>query len=119
MATTNLWLFRLCLSWADPVVRAKLSEPVARLHPSLQAAFRARLVTLPEDIEVLSMGELAWPMAELCVRHRTYGRHLSPATAEALAAAWRLRGGIAVSRADVDPSLEAAARTDGIEFHVL
>lgn len=119
LATTNLWLFRLSLCWADPDVRARLSEPVSRLPPALQAAFRSRLVSLPEDIELLPMGELAWPMAELCVRHGTYGRHLSATSAEALAAAWRLRGGIAVSGAAVDPGLEAAARADGIELHVL
>lgn len=119
LATTNLWFFRLSLSWADPEVRAKLSEPVARLAPSVQAAFRSRLVALPKDVEVLSMKELVWPMAELCVRHRNYGRRLSAMAAEALATAWRHRGGIAVSRADVDPNLEGAARADGIPFHVL
>lgn len=119
LATTSLWLFRLCSSWADPKVRARLSEPVARLRPSLQAAFRSRLVALPENIEVLSLADLARPAAELSVRHRTYGRSLSTTTAEALAAAWHLRGGIAVSRDDLDPNLEAAARADGVEFHVL
>jgi hypothetical protein len=38
---------------------------------------------------------------------------------EALAAAHQLRAAIAVSRADVGPNLQAAARSDGIEFHVL
>jgi hypothetical protein len=119
LATTNLWRFRLYLSLADPEVRSKLSEPVARLPPSLQASFRSRVTALPHDIEVLPFDELAWPMAELTVRHRTYGRRLSPTTAEALAAAWRFRGGIAVSGNDVDPVLEVAARADGIKFHIL
>jgi hypothetical protein len=118
-ATTNLWRFRLYLSLADPDVRAKLSEPVARLPPSLQASFRSRITALPQDIEVLPFDELAWPMAELTVRHRTYGRRLSATMAEALAAAWRFRGGIAVSGSAVDPTLEAAARADGIKFHIL
>jgi len=119
VATTSLWLFRLCSSWADPKVRRKLSSPVGGLPPSFQAAFRSRLVSLPDEIEVLSSRELAWSMAELSVRHRAYGRDLPVTMAEALAAAWRLRGGIAVCGADVDPNLKAAARADGIEFHTL
>ncbi len=39
--------------------------------------------------------------------------------AEALAAAHELHAAIAVSRQDVGPSLEAAAKYDGIAFHIL
>lgn len=40
IATTGLWLFRLCSSLADPNVAGKLSAPVAALPEVLQAAFR-------------------------------------------------------------------------------
>jgi hypothetical protein len=119
LATTGLWLFRLSSSLANPSVAGRLSGPVAALPPSLRAAFRAQLVALPDDITLLSLRELAWPMAELQARHRSQGRTLSAAMAEALAAAHRLGAAIAVSRHDVGPNLKAAAEADGVAFHVL
>lgn len=119
VATTGLWLFRLSRSFADPRVVGKLSAPVAGLPVELQEQFRAHLTALPDDIEVLHLRNLAWPMAEMQHRHRALGHHLSAAMVEALAAARALNGGIAVSADDVGPGLRAAAETDGIDFHVL
>ena len=119
VATTGLWLFRLCSSFADPTVAGKLSGPVASLPEDLQGRFRAQLVALPPSIEVLSLRDMAWPMALLQTRHRASGRSLSAAMVEALAAAHRLGQGIAVSRNDVGPNLRAAAEADGVAFHVL
>ena len=119
LATTGLWLFRLSASFAEPSVLGKLSAPVASLPEELQARFRSQLVSLPPEIEVLPMRDLAWPMAELQRRHRTQGHRLSAAMVEALAAAHRLGAGIAVSTHDVGPNLRAAAKTDGIDFHIL
>jgi hypothetical protein len=119
VATTGLWLFRLCSSFADPRVIGKLSAPVAGLPDELQAQFRSQLIALPSDIGVVSMRELAWPMAELQARHREGGRTLSGAMVEALAAAHHLGTGIAVAATDVGPDLRAAAEADGIAFHVL
>jgi hypothetical protein len=119
IATTGLWLFRLCSSFADPTVAGKLSGPVAALPDELQAAFRWQLTALPPEIEVLPMRDLAWLMAELQSRHRAEGRALSAAMVEALAAAHRLSGGIAVSTQDVGPNLRAAAESDGVAFHIL
>jgi len=119
IATTGLWLFRLSSSYADPRVRRKLSAPVASLSPDLQAAFRARLTALPDQIEVIAMRQLAWPMAELQRRHRARGHNLSAAMVEALAAAHQLQANIAVSMNDAGPHLRAAAVDDGIGFHVI
>ncbi len=119
LATTGLWLFRLSSSLADPAVVGKLSAPVSGLPAELQAEFRAQLAALPADIEVLHLRALAWPMAELQHRHHALGHRLSAAMVEALAAAHQLRAGIAVSKADVGPGLQAAANHDGIDFHVL
>lgn len=119
VATTGLWLFRLCSSFADPSVMGKLSTPVATLPEDLKARFRSRLVELPATIEVLGLREMAWPMALLQTRHRAEGRSLSAAMVEALAAAHRLGRAIAVSRKDVGPNLRAAAEADGVRFHVL
>ncbi len=119
VATTGLWLFRLCASFADPSVVGKLSRPVISLPEDMQARFRAQLVELPATIEVLGLREMAWPMALLQARHRSEGRALSAAMVEALAAAHRLGRAIAVSRNDVGPNLRAAAEADGVAFHVL
>jgi len=119
VATTGLWLFRLCSSFADPAVVGKLSRPVASLPEDLQARFRAQLVALPPSIEVLSLRDMAWSMALLQTRHRGGGRSLSAAMVEALAAAHRLGRAIAVSHDDVGPNLRAAAEADGVAFLVL
>ena len=119
IATTGLWLFRLLSSFADPKVRGKLSGPVAALPTHLQASFRSQVVALPSEIEVLSLRDLAWPMAELQASHRAAGRNLSAAMVEALAAAHRLGASIAVSQVDVGPNLRAAAEVEGLTFHVL
>ena len=119
VATTGLWLFRLCSSFADPTVVGRLSGPVASLPEVMQAHFRAQVVALPASIEVLSLRDMAWPMALLQTRHRAGGRSLSAAMVEALAAAHRLGQAIAVSRNDVGPNLQAAAEADGVAFHVL
>ncbi len=119
VATTGLWLFRLCSSFADPSVVGKLSRPVASLPEDMQARFRSQLVQLPATIDVLGLREMAWPMALLQIRHRSEGRALSAAMVEALAAAHRLGRAIAVSAHDVGPNLRAAAEADGVAFHVL
>jgi hypothetical protein len=119
LATTGLWRFRLCSSFADPVASGRLSAPVASLPAELQAEFRAQLTALPAEVTVLPMRDIAWLMAELQTRHKSAGRGLSAAMAEALAAAHRLGVGIGVSRVDVGPKLRDAAEADGIPFHVL
>ncbi len=119
LATTGLWLFRLSSSFADPRVVGKLSAPVMGLPAELQERFRAHLTAVPDNIGVLPLRQLAWPMAQMQHRHRALGHHLSAAMVEALAAAHALDAGIAVSRDDVGPGLRAAAEHDGIDFHVL
>jgi len=119
IVTTGLWLFRLCASFAEPTVVGKLSAPVATLPGEVQTRFRAQLISLPDEVHVLSLRDLSWPMAELQQRHRSEGRPLSAAMVEALAAAHRLHADIAVSERDVGPNLRDAARSDGIAFHVL
>lgn len=108
-----------CASLADPIVSGKLSAPVADLPADLQSRFLSRLAELPDDVAVISMRELSWPMAELQQRHRAAGRPMSAAMVEALAAAHRLHAGIAVSKHDIGSNLRAAARADGIAFHTL
>ena len=118
-ATTGLWLFRLSSAWAHPDIIGKLTTPVAALPAEQQERFVDRLVELPDEIEVLPLRQLSWPMARLRHRHGAAGRRLSAAMAEALAAARALGAEIAVSRHDVGPGLEAAAEHDQVAFHIL
>ena len=119
LATTGLWLFRLCSSLADPTVAGKLSAPVSALPADANARFRAQLTALPDEIEVLSMRQISWSMAMLQQRHRDAGRAMSAAMFEALASAHHLDAGIAVSKHDIGPNLRAAAEADGIAFLAL
>jgi len=119
IATTGLWLFRLCASFANPDVARKLSGPVAGLPPDVQDRFRAQVLALPVEIEVLPFRELAWTMAVLQQRHRCEGRGMSAAMVEAIAAAHQLNAGIAVSTSDVGSNLRDSAIADGIAFHIL
>ncbi len=119
LATTGLWLFRLSSSFAAPGPVGKLSAPVKTLAASMQEQFRAQLVSVPPEIEILHLRDLAWSMAGLQHRHRPLGHQLSAAMVEALAAAHTLGADIAVSKHDVGPNLRAASLQDGISFHVL
>ena len=119
MATTGLWLFRLSSAWAALSVVGKLTGPVAARSADKQELFRARLVALPDEIEVLPVRPLAWPMALLQYRYRSEGRPLSAAMAEALAAAQAVGGAIAVSGMEVGPNLKAAAEHDCVPFNIL
>jgi hypothetical protein len=119
VATTGLWLFRLSSSWAAPEIAGKLSAPVAALPLEQQDRFRSQLMALPDDIGLLPLRRLAWPMAQLQHRHRIQGRPLSAAMAEALGAAQAFGAAIAVSHYDVGPNLKAAAEHDRVPFHVL
>lgn len=114
-----MWLFRLASALAAPEVVGRLTIPVAALPEEQQDRFRATLVALPEEIQVLPLRQLAWPMAQLQHRHRTEGRPLSAAMTEALAAAQALSAEIAASRHDVGQNIKAAAEHDGVAFRAL
>ena len=119
VATTGLWLFRLCSSLADPEVAGKLAALVSGLPADVQDRFLAQITALPDEIEVVPMRDLSWSMAQLQHRHRSEGRGMSALMVEALAAADRLGAGIAVSTHDVGPNLRDSATADGIAFHIL
>ncbi len=113
LATTGLWLFRLTSSFAAPGTVGKLSAPVKALPTSIQEQ------SLPPEIEILHLRDLAWSMAGLQHRHRQLGHQLSAAMVEVLAAAHALGADIAVSERDVGPDLRPASLHDIISFHTL
>ncbi|MBO0730787.1 MAG: hypothetical protein J2P57_16135 [Acidimicrobiaceae bacterium] len=64
------------------------------------------MTALPDSIELLSLRELAWPMARLI----DDGVRLNLMSLEALAAAEQLRGDLCLGVADENPPLLAAAQ---------
>ena len=103
-ATTNLYLLRLCKS----VSLAAGGALTGSLPPEVRRALGQRLVTLPGDIAVVPMRDLAFRMAELSAAHR-----LSSLGAEAVAAAEHLAAPLCIWVGDDGPHIRAAMATVG------
>lgn len=119
LATTNLWTFRLLGALAREGLTGALSKGVAHLDADQLADFQHRLREELSVLTVVPMREIVWSMASLQAEHRSAGRHLSVAMAEALAAAHHLEAEIAVAAEDVGPGLQSSAAADGIPFRVI
>ena len=109
-ATTNLYLLRLCRSVASAAGGALTGSWPAGARRELGR----RLVTLPDDIEVVPMRGLAFRMAELAEAHR-----LSALGAEATAAAEHLAAPLCVSTSDNGPRIRAAVAAVGSEYRIV
>lgn len=75
----------------------------------------AGLLTLPEEVRVVPMRSLAWPMAELSADHQG----LSTLGAEAVAAAIHLSGRLLVSSRDDGPGIRACCRSVKVRYGAL
>ena len=109
-ATTNLYLVRLCRSVASAAGGALTGSWPAGARRELGR----RLVTLPDDIEVVPMRGLAFRMAELADAHR-----LSALGAEAAAAAEHLDAPLCVSASDDGPRVRAAVAAVGSDYRTV
>ena len=109
-ATTNLYLVRLCRSVASSAGGALTSSWPAGARRELGR----RLVTLPDDIEVVPIRGLAFRMAELADAHR-----LSALGAEATAAAEHLAAPLCVSASDDGPRIRAAVAAVGSDYRTV
>ena len=109
-ATTNLYLVRLCRSVASAAGGALTGSWPAGARRELGR----RLVTLPDDIEVVPMPGLAFRMAELADAHR-----LSALGAEAAAAAEHLDAPLCVSASDDGPRVRAAVAAVGSDYRTV
>ena len=103
-ATTNLYLLRLCKSVASATGGALTGS----WPPEARRTLGRSLVTLPENIEVVPMRDLAFRMAELAATHR-----LSNLGTEAVAAAEHLVAPLCVWVGDDGPHIRAAMTTVG------
>jgi hypothetical protein len=104
--TTGLWYHRLCRSTGDRSVIGVFSRALGRVDPLVAAAAIEAVTRLPDSIELLSLRELAWPMARLV----DDGVRLNLVSLEGLAAAEHLDAELCLGAAGENPPLLAAAR---------
>ncbi|MGI8491404.1 MAG: hypothetical protein ACR2KC_01090 [Acidimicrobiales bacterium] len=103
--TTGLWYHRLCRSIGDRSVIGAFSRAIGSSDPSVAAAAIEAITSLPTSIGLISLRELAWPMARLI----DDGIRLNLMSLEALAAAEHLGAELCLAVADANPPLLAAA----------
>jgi hypothetical protein len=105
--STGLCYHRLCRALRRPEATGTLSRQLGTADPDLAAAVLASVTSLPEDVGLLSLRELAWPMAQLV----DGGIRLDLLSLEALAAAKLVGCILCVALVDGNPPLlEAAAQ---------
>jgi hypothetical protein len=111
IATTNLWYARLCKSAA----RATGGALLAGWNPGDRRSLISGLVTLPDEITVVPMRDLAWTMAELGADHDG----LSSLGAEVVAAALALQARVLVSARDDGPGIRRCCEALGVAYDAL
>lgn len=109
-ATTNLFLIRLCKS----VVSARGGTLTGSWPSEHRRALGQRLLTLPEDIEIVPLRTLAYRMAEVADAHR-----VSTLGAEAVAAAEHLGAPLCVWEGDDGPGIRAAIAAVGARYRTI
>ena len=110
VSTTGLWYHRLGRALAGTTVSAALSRQVGGSDATLGRRVIAAATALPDAIGLVSLRDLAWPMAELVES----GLRLNLLSLEALAAAEHLGAVICLAEQDENPPLLAAARERGV-----
>lgn len=106
-ATTNLYLYRLSKS----VVSAPGGALTGGWSAEQRRALGARLLTLPDSVEIVPIRLLAFRMAEIADAHR-----VSPLGAEAVAAAEHLGAPLVVWEGDDGPGIRAAMAAVDAEY---
>jgi len=107
--TTGLWYHRLCRAFVAPVVDGALSGHLRRLPPLEARRLLAAVTALPRSIRLLSLRQLAWPMAEILAEER-----LNVLALEALAAGRLLGATICVFEGNDTPRFRTAAERLGV-----
>jgi hypothetical protein len=106
-ATTNLYLYRL----AKSVASSSGGAVTGGWSAEHRQALGARLLSLPADVEIVPMREVAYRMAEIASAHR-----VSTLGAECVAAAEHLGAPLCVWSGDDGPSIRSASAAVGIEY---
>ncbi|MGK2957520.1 MAG: hypothetical protein ACSLFB_03795 [Acidimicrobiales bacterium] len=108
--TTGLWYYRLGRAIANTTVTGVLSRSLGSADPKLGTKAARAVTELPATIGLISLRELAWPMAQMLDE----GVRLNLMSLEALAAAEHLDAEICLASDDENPHLIAAANLRGI-----
>lgn len=107
--TTGLWYHRLCRAIGTHAVTGALSRSLGGAGPVVATSAVRAATALPETIGLLSLRELAWPMARLL----DAGVRLNLMSLEALAAAEHRGAELCLAAIDENPPLLAAASARG------
>ncbi|MHB8330212.1 MAG: hypothetical protein ACYDD6_11435 [Acidimicrobiales bacterium] len=107
--TTGLWYHRLCRAVGNQAVTGALLRRLGRADPSIATSAARAITTLPETIGLMSLRDLAWPMAQLL----SDGVRLNLMSLEALAAADRHGAELCLATTDENPQLLSAAASRG------
>ena len=113
--TTGLWYLRLCRAVSNPAVTGALSRRLRRASPSVASSAAQAITALPETIGLMSLRDLAWPMAQLL----NDGVRLNLMSLEALAAANRHDAELCLATTDENPQLLSAAASRGIPTRLI
>ena len=107
--TTGLWYHRLCRALGNHAVTGSLSRSLGKVDPVVGTMAVRAAAALPETIGLLSLRELAWPMARLL----DDGVRLNLMSLEALAAVEQQGAELCLAAVDENPQLLAAAAFRG------
>lgn len=106
LATTGLWYHRLCRALSDDVVVGSMARRLGAVSDEVAADVLRAVAELADDIELVSLRSLGWPMARLV--HS--GARLNLLGLEALAAAQHHGADVCLAAVDDNAPLRAAAR---------
>lgn len=110
IATTGLWYHRLCRALSDQAVIGSMSKRLGLVTDDVAAGVLASVIELPDNVTLVSLRTLGWPMAELV--HA--GARLNLLSLEALSAARHLAAEICLAEQDDNQPLLAAASRFGV-----
>jgi hypothetical protein len=96
-------------------VEGSLSRQLGGINTETARATVAAVVDLPQDIGLVSLRDLGWPMAALLAD----GARLNLLSLEALAAAAFLDAPLCLARADINAPLQTQAEQRHIELRVI
>jgi hypothetical protein len=113
--TTGLWYHRLCRAVSSQEVTGALSRTLGSADATVAASAVRAITTLPESIGLLSLRELAWPMARLI----DAGVRLNLMSLEALAAVEQQGAELCLATTDENPPLLAAAAARGAQARLV
>ncbi len=113
--TTGLWYHRLCRALASTSVTGALSRRLGAADPALGSSTIRSVTDLPETIGLLSLRDLAWPMARLVSEQV----QLNLLSLEALAAAEELGAELCLATVDENPTLLGAAASRGLPIRLI